>query len=389
MSEIKTKSSRSKDYLWVFLFIIIFINGFEAGGYQASLYTIGQIYDLSITKMGIFASVELLATMLAPLLLGHVADRVDKIKFILVFLGIQTIFSSVVFIGNSELLFVIGIFFLGLTTSTLQFVSIAALTDAYPQTGAKKIGSMTSMYALGAFVAPLFVNFYLTRGISWKTLFISLAIASVLAFCGTMLSRNYCKEVSQKTESSESTQTQFILLGVLLLCVVMCIYVGYENGFAFFVDTLFTDTLKSSSGKFALSIFWAIMIPSRILVSYLSKYTKKMLLFSVIAIPVITVMISMMTNVSAVIALIIPLGLCCGAIYPCVLTTLLSFSGNKKATATAMITVSTGVGGVVFTALTGIMADSFGMRNAMICLAAFFILTILAVVILYRKYFKE
>ena len=47
-----------RDLLWVFLFLIVFINGFEAGGYQASLYTIGQTYDLSITQKGIFASVE-------------------------------------------------------------------------------------------------------------------------------------------------------------------------------------------------------------------------------------------------------------------------------------------------------------------------------------------
>ena len=74
--------SIQKDFLWLILFLIVFINGFEAGGYQASLYTIGQIYDLSITKMGIFASVELFATMLAPLVLGSLADRVNKIKFI-------------------------------------------------------------------------------------------------------------------------------------------------------------------------------------------------------------------------------------------------------------------------------------------------------------------
>ena len=50
-----------------------------------------------------------------------------------------------------------------------------------------------------------------------------------------------------------------------------------------------------------------------------------------------------------------------------------------------MITVSTGVGGVVFTALTGIMAEAFGMQKAMIYLAAFFILSIGAVLLLGKR----
>ena len=41
------KISHNAGLLWVFLFLIIFINGFEAGGYQASLYRVGQTYDLS------------------------------------------------------------------------------------------------------------------------------------------------------------------------------------------------------------------------------------------------------------------------------------------------------------------------------------------------------
>ena len=380
LKDVGSKRSGIKDFLWLFLFLIVFINGFEAGGYQASLYTIGQIYDLSITKMGIFASVELFATMLAPLVLGSLADRVNKIKFILTLLGIQTLFSASIFLSNAELFFVIGIFFLGLTTSALQFVSIAALAEAYPKSGKKKIGFMTSMYAFGALVSPLFVNFYLNRGISWKTLFISLTIASILAICGTLATRNQCKEVSDKNEDSETSEKPFMIFGVLLLCVIMCIYVGFENGFAFFVDTLFTDVLKSDSGKFALSVFWAVMIPSRILVGYLSKHVRKILLLSLIAIPTITVLIAFMPSSAIVLTLCIPLGFFCGAVYPCVLTTLLSFSGDKKATATAMITVSTGIGGVVFTALTGVLAESFGMRNSMICLAAFFILSILSAI---------
>ena len=378
-----------RDLLWVFLFLIVFINGFEAGGYQASLYTIGQTYDLSIMNMGIFASVELFATMLAPLILGRWADRTDKIKCIEILLCIQVLFAFLIFCSNLQMFFIIGIFFLGLTTSALQFISIAELAETYPISGKKKIGFMTSMYALGALVSPLFVNYYLNRGITWRTLFIALAIGSIIAISGVIFTKNFCLEKDMSCDDESVNGSTFIVTAILLLCVVMCIYVGFENGFAFFVDTLFTDVLKSSSGKFALSMYWAVMIPARILVGCFSKHARKILLTALIAIPVVSVVIAMLSNAGLVIALIVPLGLASGAIYPCVLTIMLSYSGAKKATATAMITVSTGIGGVVFTALTGIFADFLGMRNALICLGAFFIFSITAMLILNSRRFNK
>lgn len=370
--------------LWIFLFLIIFINGFEAGGYQASLYSIGQTYDLSVTSMGLFASVELFATMLAPLILGSWADRTKKLKCLLILLGIQIAFAFTLFASNVQLIFIVGIFFLGLTTSALQFISIAALAEVYPISGKRKIGFMTSMYALGALVAPLCVNFYLSRGASWRIIFLVLTIGSIIAFAGVFSLRNVRTEEGSAQDDINEGNTGFVLIGVLLLCVVMCIYVGYENGFAFFVDTMFTDVLGSSSGKFALSLFWAVMIPSRVLVGLFAQHAKKILIAVIIAIPLITTVISMMNDGNIVMVLCVPLGFACGAIYPSVLTTLMQFSGNRKATATAMITTATGIGGVVFTALTGIMAEGIGLRGAMVALSAFFVLSLISVIVLFR-----
>lgn len=261
--------------LWLYLFLIIFFNGFEAGGYQACLYSIGQVYDLSITSMGLYASVELFATMLAPLILGSWADKSKKLKCLLILLALQIVFAFTLFASNVATMFIVGIFFLGLTTSALQFISIAALMEAYPVSGKKKIGFMTSMYSLGAFCAPLFVNQCLKMGFSWRIVFLALTIGSILAFVGIFALRNSKTEEGASTDDTILDSSRFIIEGVLLLCVVMCIYVGFENGFAFFVDTMFTDVLNSTNGKMAISLFWVVMIPSRILVGLCSRHANK------------------------------------------------------------------------------------------------------------------
>ena len=91
-----------REYLWLVFFLIVFINGFEAGGYQASLLNIGQTYELSTASKGIFASVELFATMLAPILLGAWADRNSKVKCLRILLCIQlaAAFDFVVYISG-------------------------------------------------------------------------------------------------------------------------------------------------------------------------------------------------------------------------------------------------------------------------------------------------
>ena len=376
------------DILWIVLFLIVFINGFEAGGYQASLWSIGQHYNLSDASKGLFASVELFATMLAPILLGRWADRTGKGKSILILLCLQLLSATIIFVSSLQPIFLAGIFFLGLTTSALQFISIAALADAYPVSGKRKIGYMTSMYALGALVSPLIVSLYLRLGLGWRTLFVFLALGSAAALIGVRRSGDAAREARPGGTEETTGSGHFMLSGILLLCVVMCVYVGFENGFAFFVDTLFTDVLKASGGKYALSLFWAVMIPSRVLTGRFSRYARRILLAATLAIPCVTVAAASLSDSRLVMLLCVPLGLASGAIYPCSLTMLLPFAGKRTATATGMITTATGIGGVAFTAFTGFAAELWGIRVAMASLGGFVLLSALAVLgaeNLYRK----
>lgn len=369
-----------REYLWVIFFLIVFINGFEAGGYQASLLDIGKTYELSTAFKGVFASVELFATMLAPIILGAWADKNNKIKCLRILLVIQLLSALVIVFLVSQAVFVSGVFFLGLTTSALQFITIAALADFYPVSSKKRIGFLTSMYALGAFLAPIVVAAYLKIGFTWRTLFMLLAVTSLVAFIGLLTTADGKCEQLIDEEASEMNTGHFIAAGILLLCVIMCIYVGYENGFAFFVDTLFAEELNSAVGKYALSIFWIVMIPSRVLVGYFSKYSKRILLGAVILIPVITCIIAQLNSDVPVLLLCIPLGFACGAIYPSVLNIAMPLAGDRKATATGMITTATGIGGVVFTALTGVIGGKYGLRTAVMVLSAFFVVSLISVI---------
>ena len=74
----KKTSYWAKNDLSLLFLLSIFMNGFETGGYQAALLYVGQEFDLSIGQQGMLAAVQLFATMIAPLLLGPLADKIGK-----------------------------------------------------------------------------------------------------------------------------------------------------------------------------------------------------------------------------------------------------------------------------------------------------------------------
>ena len=121
---------RRNDLSLLFL-LSIFMNGFETGGYQAALLYVGQEFDLSIGQQGILASVQLFATMIAPLLLGSLADRIGKKIMLVFFTAARTLSAGIILLATSSPLFAAGIFVLGFACSIVQYVAIAGMQDAY------------------------------------------------------------------------------------------------------------------------------------------------------------------------------------------------------------------------------------------------------------------
>lgn len=365
------------------LFLAVFMNGFEAAGYQTSLGYIGKEYTLDEAGIGILASVQLIAGLIAPLFFGPLADRAGKKKLLCIFFAVETAAGAGLAFCTGYRIFTIGIFLMGLCVSTIQYVVIAALADLYPVSGSKKIGWVTGFYSLGAVTAPLLCGYYLERGKSWKILFAVLGVTAI-AEMAAAINMEFSPREPVKTKGSKHTAAgKWILSGILLLCAVMFVYVGFENGFAFFVNFYLTESLKAEHAYIALSLFWLAMIPARILCGYLCRWNRQMLIAASFGAALMAFAIGMAGNGKAAIVLCLPLGFFCGMIYPSVLTRSLDFAGGKTATVTGMITAATGLGGSVVTALTGSMSQHLGLKRTIVSLAGFLAADIFLAVFLF------
>lgn len=366
----KTQKGNGK-FLCLILFLAVFMNGFEAAGYQTSLSHIGEEYALNEAGMGILASVQLIAGLIAPLIFGPLADRLGKKKMLAIFFASEAAAGVCLVLSREYRLFAAGIFLMGMCVSTIQYVAIAALADLYPISGSRKIGWITGFYSLGAVAAPLVCGYYLEHGFSWKILFVILGASAILEIAAA-LSMDFTPRESASENSGRQTESgKWIISGILLLCAVMFVYVGFENGFAFFVTPYLTQILNADHAYIALSLFWLAMIPARILCGYLSRWNRQILIAASLGAAAMAFIIGTAGNAAAAIVLCLPLGFFCGAVYPSVLTRSLDFAGKRTATATGMITASTGLGGAAVTALTGVMSQQLGLQQAIFSLAGF------------------
>ena len=120
------------------LFFAIFMNGFESGGYQVCLLSIGRDFQINETIMGILVATQLVAILIAPFIFGAMADRRGKKSVMTSFLGVRLVACCILLWAYSTMTFIPGIFLLGFAISMVQYLSIAALADDYPRSGQKK-----------------------------------------------------------------------------------------------------------------------------------------------------------------------------------------------------------------------------------------------------------
>lgn len=362
MSE-KTKSNSGLAYL---LYFCILMNGFEAGGYQVSLASIATQFHLSQSAMGGLASIQLVAVLVAPLLFGPLADKWGKRRVLVIFMGLRIAACLLISIISAVTGLMIGIFLIGISVSIVQYVALAALSDAYPQSGKKKMGLITGMYSAGALSAPWLCGQLLDAGYSWKWLFIILGLSALISINYLWRSDFASKEIRE--EAAIFTKGKFYGGGITLLCLIMFLYCGAENGIAFFMNSFAKNELQLAHAYWGLSLFWGAMIPSRLLAGGLYRYRKIILVISCAAAGICLFGISIINSGWLFLSLSFILGFVCGMIYPCVLNYMVDFAGSKSATASGLISIACGLGGAIFATGFGLIADWAGIRAAYVFL---------------------
>ncbi len=240
--------------------VLVFLLGFESGGFQLVLTDIAAEYNLDNTAMGSLVTVQYAAILVMPLIFGGISDKIGKKKVMAIFVPVLIAGCVFVILSHSVAAFMVGIFTLGAGYSVSECIGSAALSDSDPHHAEKNMSLTQSLYSMGAVVSPLLINLLMGGGMDWRIVYILTGIGFAALYPWVCLTKFH--KVSAPLAEGDRGGGFRLLRNGIFIALVVCImlYVGLENGVAYFADYFFMVQLDYPQlSAYAIYALWLAM----------------------------------------------------------------------------------------------------------------------------------
>ena len=352
---------------------LMFFYGFILGGMQLVLDDIANLFQTGQTGKGMLVSAQHITSALAPVCMGLLADKIGKKKVLVAFSAVFGIGCAVCGFSNTIAVYTFGITLTGAGYSVCESLSSAVLTDLDSKNGIRYINICQCLLSVGAVISPLLLQASIRYlGADWRLAFYVCA-AAFLILAGLLSCTVFPKPVLKETTKRSGSYRQFLTVVFVCLVLAMIFYVGLENGFGYFVNTLFADHLQSGNlGAYAISLYWAGMALCRLVCSLKAYKPIPMLLGCFFLSAVLLAVLAVCPWGGASLA-------CCflvGAAFAPVWSTLaaLAAAQNPEHSGAAIGLMSTGcgLGGIVFPTVMGYVSEHYRITTAffLLCVTA-------------------
>ena len=342
-----------------FFSILIFAAGVSIT--PVSLRAIGESCGVEPKLLGSrLFFVEFAGFFAAVLLGGYLADRVGKRPI----LQVGCLLSCLGFVLMSACppvgLAVVGIGVAGAGGGIVESLVSALLSDAYPERRQAYLNMSQVFYGIGAVAAPFAAGLAIRRGLGWRFSYVAAAVLFGVALAWYAVQRvpSAARGPTGNGQHSAGSPLREPLLWAA--CVGMFLYVGAEQAVACWTPQYFTERWEFPPDRagLMLSLFWAGMIPSRLLAGVLYRRVRDVNLVIVcLALSAVAQAALFSTGSSVVAACLAPLlGFTFGAVWPTILACTGRWFPRRTGTAFGMVVASGALAIVVVPPLIGLMA---------------------------------
>lgn len=363
-------------------FFVLFMLGFEAGGFQISLLKIIEAQKFSSGLSGVLVSGQYGAIIIMPLLAGGFADRRGKRK---VLTASCLIFALGAF-GMSSLhafgALMLSAFAIGTGYSVSESIGSALLAEAHGEKSGKYMNLSQCFFSLGAMVSPQLLE-YGSRSFGWsyQSLFQICGAAGLAASIGVIGLAG--KDTPADTSPKEASMP--IGREILYLAAGLFVYASLEGGISYYLDSFAaTELLRPEHGANMLSLFWLFMLGGRIICGMLYRYRRKLLAISLLGTGVLLILLSLFPSLLMGYVCFSLLGFSLASIWPNLMSLAVEGYVNNSAQAAGIISTGGGFGAVFSPLLLGMLMESAGLRPGFVILG---ILSLLGMLIC-RGYYR-
>ena len=302
--------------------------------------------------------------------MGAVADKIGKKPVLLLFALVFGAGCLTAGVSQSIIVYTVGICMMGAGCSVCESLATATAADADPVNAARFSNLIQCFLSAGAIGGPLVMKLLMEHNVfDWRGVFYICAgaffvLAAVLALC------TFPK--GEQAVIRESSSRKGILTSGVFLClfVGMVLYVGLENGFGYFVETLFQQQLDSQTlGAYGISAYWAGMTAARLVYSMWMYHQERVLQLSFVGAAVAFVLLLLAPNGAWGIVCCALVGVAYGPIWSTLVACATKRFPDRKGTVAGLMSTGCGIGGIVFPLLTGVIAQNFRVSGAFLMLA--------------------
>ncbi len=353
-------------YLYPICLFLTFILGFESGAFQLSTLSLSHEFAVGSSITGLIIATQYIAIVVGSLVMGGVADYFGKKKVLAVFIPVFAIGCYIAGSSSSILTFVLGIFVIGIAFSTVEALVGAVLTDTNPEKSEKQIVMTQFSFSMGAVTGPLMLDEMMVRGFDWRIGFTICAIAFI-ALLPPLLATKITYIPGVEFADKDDPKPGFLMFlkpYFLVLFFSMMAYTGIETSAVFFADSVVSVDLNVPQyGALAISLFWFSVAISRFFYGFGKGDAKKAVARSQFLMVATMLIIAISTSHILTLFMFVVAGLSFGPVWPLLLSLGVKEFPNNSGKAAGLMLFATGVGGALFVALFGIVADIVGFRG--------------------------
>ncbi|MDD3840670.1 MAG: MFS transporter [Clostridia bacterium] len=344
--------------------------------YQRILDVIGNDMMLNKTSMALLVTMHFMGFLISPLIAGEMSDKRGRRKIIS---GAYAVFlAGIIFILFSSNIYIlsIGIFLVGAGFGVIEGGLTTLLSDLNVEDENKVINISQLFFTLGAVIGPFIVIGFLRFSNNWRLLYIVFLIPLAYFFLFYKKSEYPDKKLQEKIEGTIAAKL-IKNKTFLLLCISMIMYVGIEEGIAFWITSYMKEMISDELlPTLALSLYWASMAIGRYFMSkYESKLNELIIMSSVFSAFFILLGVGFDNYIFSLISFA-GIGFGFSGIWPMIMVITGRRYSQYTGTAFGIMMTCCALGGIIVPYIMGFIAEIYNMKAAL----SFTLLPILVII---------
>ena len=347
----------------------------------ASNNEIARTFGASLGLLGRLPLALMVGFLVGVAVSGRLADRQGKLPL----MGVGNLCTTAGVMGFAMAqdfqMTLLANFVVGLGGGLSETASLALVSDLYAAARRTSMANLSqAMFSAGAVLSPLAVGVLLAAGVDWRWGYVGVAVPGVLAAVLSLIAavrrvdRTSIAPVSRDSQTRAVPASPILTPTLGLLSLGAALYVGAEIGQSTWLSVLLERELEAAPAPAAagLSLLWLGLALGRLAAIWVARRLTDLAILRGSLLLATAFEAALLLSPEPVFALAASfgLGVCFGPVFPTIVSAATSARPDRSGLVMSIVVAAGAIGGAIFPAWIGVLADLVGLRPALLmCLA--------------------